>query len=308
MVFSEIGADDSILKTIENRKQKCLAKAAALKRTMEDERMQGVGWLAGIIMVHNSVIVSTLTYGAPAMTGMDVKHWDLLESVQRQCLIHMLGISNKTTHQSLLFTLGISPIKDIIKKLQITFINTLFHLKRSGQCYDTLRKDFSNGDIKGLVGEVKEYCEEYGLDDVTETYVNPEIIKKRIERVVLDRQWILDLKAKKPPLSIRRDSRAQKFYTSLPKNKAKLMLCYELGDLNFRVSRRNEAIKKYGSTECLVPFCREPDSLDHVSKCRGYTAKLKEDAGPYELIEYLAELEQERTKTFRKSLINFKTL
>ncbi len=78
MVFSCQGADDSIMKTLLARKQKCLAKAADLKRKMDDERMQGVGWLAGIIMVHNSVIISTLTYGAAAMTGMDKTHWDLL--------------------------------------------------------------------------------------------------------------------------------------------------------------------------------------------------------------------------------------
>ena len=62
------------------------------------------------------------------------------------------------------------------------------------------------------------------------------------------------------------------------------------------------------SIDCLVPYCREPDSLEHVKVCKGYTAKVKEDAGPYEFIEYLAELELERNKTFRRSLTNFKTL
>ena len=220
----------------------------------------------------------------------------------------MLGISNKTTHQSLLYVLGISPVKDVVKKLQISFINNLFHIKKSGQCYETLKQDYAVGDTKGLIGEVKEYCREYGLLDVTETYLNPEHIKKTIERVVLDRQWINDLRAKKPPISIRRENRSQRFYTNLPKNKAKLMLCYELGELNFRSSRKTEAMKKYGSVECLVPFCREPDSLEHVKECKGYSSKVDEGAGPYEFIDYLAELELERNKTFRKSLINYKTL
>ena len=68
---------------------------------------------------------------------------------------------------------------------------------------------------------------------------------------------ILDLKAKKPPMSIRRENRAQKFYSTLPKNKSKLMLCYEVGELNFRRSRRQESLKKYGNFDCLVPFCRK---------------------------------------------------
>ena len=95
---------------------------------------------------------------------------------------------------------------------------------------------------------------------------------------------------------------------NLPKIKAKLMLCYEVGELNFRRSRRNEAMKKYGSVECLVPFCKEDDSLSHVQVCPGYTAKVKDGASPYEFIDYLAELELERNKRFNRSLINFKTL
>ena len=99
-----------------------------------------------------------------------------------------------------------------------------------------------------------------------------------------------------------------KFYGTLPKNKAKLMLMWELGELNFRMARKHEALKKYGSVECLVPHCREMDELNHVKECDGYTARLRDDAGPYEFIDYLAELELERNQKFNKSLINHKTL
>ena len=308
MVFTNGGASDSIQQTLEARRQKCLAKAADIKRKLEDERMEGVGWLAGVVLVYNAVIVSTLTYGAAAMTGLTDKQWDYLESIQRQCLLHILGISLKTTHQSLLYVLGISPIKDVVKKLQISFVNNLYHIKQTGQCLETIKNDFKNGDIKGIVGEVKEYCEEYGLSDVTEYYIHPVVIKKRIERVVLDRQWIADLKGKKPPLSIRRDNRAPKFYFNLPKNKAKLMLCYEVGDLNLRKVRKHEALKRYGSTKCLFPHCNEEDTLEHLKTCDGYSTKYDENAGPYEFIDFLTSIELERNSLFRRSLVNFKTL
>ena len=308
MVFSELGASDSITKTLEVRKRKCLVKAADIKRKLEDERMMGVGWLAGAVLIHSSVIMSTLTYGAAAMIGMTPPQWDMLESIQRQCLIHILGISNKTTHQSLLFVLGLMPAKDLVKKLQICFVNNLVHIKGKGQCLDTIMQDYKAGGIRGLINEVKDNCMDYGIDDVTVTYVHPKVIKEKIDRKVLDRQWLLDLKSKKPPLSTRRESRAQKFYSTLPKNKAKLMLCYETGELNFRRGRRQEALKKYGSYECLVPFCKEDDTLVHVQTCPGYTARVKEGASPYEFIDYLAELELERNKRFNRSLINFKTL
>ena len=86
------------------------------------------------------------------------------------------------------------------------------------------------------------------------------------------------------------------------------MLCYEVGELNFRKSRKQEALSKYGSYECLIPFCKEDDSLDHVKTCPGYSSRLKDDAGPYEFIDYLCELEIERNKKFNRSLVNFKTL
>ena len=108
-------------------------------------------------------------------------------------------------------------------------------------------------------------------------------------------------------MSLRRDNRAQKLYATLPKNKAKLMLCYEMGELNFRRSRRTESIKKYGNVNCLVPHCNFEDKLSHVQTCEGYTSRLPDGAGPYEFIQYLSDLELERNKSFNRSLINFKT-
>ena len=121
--------------------------------------------------------------------------------------------------------------------------------------------------------------------------------------------WMANVEARKPPLAPKREDCKARYYSSLPINKAKLALCYELGDLNFRASRKNEAMRKYGSIKCLVPHCQENDELSHVRVCDGYTAQMKDDdPDPFERIEYLAELEEERRKRFRRSLINHKTL
>lgn len=308
MVFSKGGAADSINQTIESRKVKCLIKAADIKRKVNDERLMGVGWLAGATLIHSAVIVSTLTYGSAALTGMTKANWDQLESIQLQCLTHILGITNRITYQSLLYVLGLMPVKDVIKKLQIGFINNLFHIKNSGQCMETLKADHNIGDIKGLVGEVREYCTEYGLEDVTKVYMHPETIKNKIDRVVLDRQWLTHLRAKKPPPMVRRDDRKNRFYQCLPMNQAKLMLLYECGELNFRKGRKQEALRRYGNFKCLVPMCSGDDELSHVRECTGYTSRLKDDAGPYDIINYLSELEYERLSKFRRSLVNCKTL
>ena len=156
--------------------------------------------------------------------------------------------------------------------------------------------------------EVREYCREYGISDVTKYYVHPTEIRERIEARVFNRLWINCLGAKKPPLAARRHDGRARYYSHMPTNKAKLMLCFEVGDLNFRKSRKREALSRYGSFECLVPFCKEEDSFEHVKMCPGYTASLtKSDPEPSEIIEYLTQLEEERVKRFKKSLINFKT-
>ena len=295
--------------TIQNRRVRCLTKAAVIKRTLADERMAKFGWLAGARLLHNSVVMSTLTYGAAAFTGLSKKHWDEIESIQRHCLLHILGISTKTTYQSLLFIMGILPAKDLVKKLQIGFINNLLHIKQKGQCYDTVIAELGNTEEGGILREVKSYCIEYGIDDVTQYYVNPNVIRERIETRVFNRLWIKCIEAKKPPLAARREDGRGRHYAELPVNSAKLMLCYEVGDLNFRKNRKNEAMKRYGSIECLVPFCGEDDCFEHVRRCQGYTARLdKEDPEPMEIIEYLTKLEDERVKRFKRSLINFKTL
>ena len=308
MIFSCVGAEDSITLTIQNRRVRCLTKAATIKRALADERMARFGWLAGARLLHNSVIMSTLTYGAAAFTGMSKKQWDDIESIQRHCLLHILGISTKTTYVSLLFIMGIIPAKDLIKKLQISFINNLLHIKQKGQCFDTVRAELMSGSEGGILREVKQYCEEYGIDDVTQYYVNPQVIRERVETRVFNRLWIKCIEAKKPPLAARREDGRGRHYSELPTNKAKLMLCYEVGDLNFRKNRKQEALKRYGSYECLVPFCKEDDCFDHVRKCKGYSAQLlKDDPEPMEIIDYLTKLEEERVKRFRRSLVNFKS-
>lgn len=160
----------------------------------------------------------------------------------------------------------------------------------------------------GLLAEVREYCKYYGLPDVTKYYVPHRVIKETIECRVMNILYIKHLEAKKPPPGERRIDCRMRFYSTLPKNQAKLYLCYEVGDLNFRRNRKQESLKRYGNYECLMPFCREDDNFEHVRRCQGYSAKLtKDDPEPNEIIEFLTKLEEERFKKFKRSLINFKT-
>ena len=101
---------------------------------------------------------------------------------------------------------------------------------------------------------------------------------------------------------IRREDCTQRFYSSLPKNKAKLALLMEVGELNFRTNRKWESLKKFGSTECVVQGCGQEDTLDHVKECYGYDTKFKDDFSPMEWVDYLSKLDNERFSKYRTSL------
>ena len=211
--------------------------------------------------------------------------------------------------QTLLLVLGLLPAADIIKKLQITFVNNLIHIKGKGQCLETILQEERLGDGRGILSEVRQYCAEYGIADVTKWYTHPTEIRDRIEKSVMTKLWLSNVEARKPPRAPRREDCRARYYSTMPMNKAKLALCYELGDLNFRAARKNEAMRRYGSIKCLVPFCQEDDSYNHVRICRGYTAQLPDDdPDPYKRIDYLVELEEERRTRFKRSLINHKVI
>ena len=143
MQFSNKGSSDSISLTLETRRMKCYIKAADLKTKLEDDRVSSVGWLITAITVFNASIVSTLTYGCGSWLSMLKKHTDHLEQTQRQCLYTVLDISNRSSYRNLLSVCGIMPATDMVKKLKITFVNELVHMKGEGLCFDNLTAEFN---------------------------------------------------------------------------------------------------------------------------------------------------------------------
>ena len=154
----------------------------------------------------------------------------------------------------------------------------------------------------------QKYCADFDLPDVTLHYIPHDMMRKKIEIKTLDRLWVDHLIAKKPPPMVRRTDCTMRYYSNLPKHKAKLALLMEVGELNFRKNRKYEAMKKYGSIQCLEPTCREDDTLAHANECFGYQTRLKEEAGPYEIIDYLVELDCERMRKYHRSLLNHRVL
>ena len=224
MQFSNKGSSDSISLTLETRRMKCYIKAADLKTKLEDDRVSSVGWLITAITVFNASIVSTLTYGCGSWLSMLKKHTDHLEQTQRQCLYTVLDISNRSSYRNLLSVCGIMPATDMVKKLKITFVNELVHMKGEGLCFDNLTAEFNRGEIKTLLDEVEEHCEYFGVMNVVEIYVNPDKLKKQIYKSSMNKLWLSLLTSKKAPWGPSSAQEKGRFYFTLPRHQAKCAL------------------------------------------------------------------------------------
>ena len=306
MQFVEKGASESITQTLMSRRIKCMTKSMELVKLLEDDRIQAIGWLATAINVFNAVIVSTLIYGCGAWTGMTKAQEDLVEAIQRQCLVTVLGITPKCSYRTLLYVTGIMPAMDLVRKTKVTFVNDLFHVKGKGICKEVLTKEYELNKVKGLIKEVKDICDDLDIDDVSSNYVRPKLIKAQAAGISKCRTLTDSLCSKSAPYHHLRPGKGQKEYFTFTKEKAKLALAYDVGCLNLRGNRRVESMKKYGSVSCLVPGCTGKDTLRHVMyECQGYKVKQKHDGTAEDFVDTLYDLNQDRWQRFRTSLINW---
>ena len=306
MQFAEKGASESITQTLMSRRIKCMTKSMELVKLLEDDRIQAIGWLATAINVFNAVIVSTLIYGCGAWTSMTKAQEDLVEAIQRQCLVTVLGITSKCSYRTLLYVTGIMPAMDLVRKTKVTFVNDLFHVKGKGICKEVLTKEYELDKVKGLIKEVKDICVDLDIEDVSTTYVRPKLIKAQAAGISKCRTLTESLCSKSAPYHHLRPGRGQREYFTFTKEKAKLALAYDVGCLNLRGNRRVESMKKYGSIACLVPGCTGKDTLRHVMyDCQGYKVKQKHDGSAEDFVDTLYALNQDRWQRFRTSLINW---
>ena len=90
------------------------------------------------------------------------------------------------------------------------------------------------------------------------------------------------------------------------KLQSKLILAWRTGELNMLTNRKNESIRKLGSTECLTRVCGGEDDLDHVQECFGYEARPSSEGSEQAMADYLYELHKERVRKFKRPLIYIK--
>ena len=281
-------------RSIEIRMAKVKAKTAQAKGLLTDDLIQRVGWLQAVQSIYQSEILATALYAAEVYTNLTQKQLNMIESGLKESLYTMLEVSQYTNYAAVLSELNLVKVNHSIASLQITFLNSLMHEKKSGYYLHTLKVQEEKYPGSGLIGEVKRLCRTYGLPDVSEIPLEKEVIKEAIKTKARRELWLETLKVRKVPLIID-ELKSNKLYWHYPKREAMLVFNYKVGQLEFKNYRRQEMKRKFGDINC-VKGCEEPDDLEHVKSCGRYRTKWTEktDSHPKYLVEFLKDLESER--------------
>ena len=161
--------------------------------------------------------------------------------------------------------------------------------------------------MKGLLDEVREYSKEWQLPDLTVTQVLKRSLDYEAKKTAMNRMWRSLFNSRNIQVRWSPEKTSNRLYFTFSRIESQLVLTLNVGELNLLTYRKNESIKKYGTTGCLIQVCGGEDNLEHVSQCFGYQARPNQwDGSNKSTAEYLLELHKEQIKKFNMPLINFR--
>ena len=195
----------------------------------------------------------------------------------------------------------------MINQLKLPFFNSLLHEKGSGFCLAIILEEEELFPGTGFVAEIRQICEMYQLEDATKVYLDKNKIREKVWRVGREEVWKETLFNRRIPFNYTH-MRRPKTYMRLPRYDARLFFAFKVGELQFKDYRRGEFKAKFGNTLCFG--CQEePDTLEHVMRCKFYENRFYKTDFEYdpetqlEFIEYLKKLDRERNKRFKLPIL-----
>ena len=302
--FTDKNVRKTISRNIEDKRAKVLVKVKTIKRLLRHPAMERLGWMRAAIGLLQSIVVQTILYGTICFIDMTKQQVKDLEKIQKDAIYDVLGLSKFANYSAVLSEIGIMKMEESIKLRKMSFINKLMEAREVCKCRDILQAEDKAGKY-GLLAEVRKYSEEYKFPDLTKDQVMKTTLKRQVKEIATRRNWIKVLASNKALARWTPEKKSNRAYFSFAKLESKLMLALMIGELNFLTNRRSENMKKLGSTHCYVGVCGGEDSLEHVSQCFGYSAVPSGDGSEKAQAEYLVELNRERMKKFKTSLIYF---
>lgn len=304
--ISEKGVRDSVTKSIKKRIKAAVVKEIQISKILETDEMDRVGWIEAVKTLVNSIILSTITYAAPAFAFMTKSQVNEIELAFKEILFRQLRISRYSHYATVLLECNMIRVSDIINQYKISFVNELKYTKGAGICLKVLNEEQRLYPGTGLLDEVSNLCGLYGIDDVT---LMDDVSKEEIKEKVWDKGrkdiWGDSVKNRRVPFN-RYFFKTPKPYMTRSRYQSRLFFAFRIGELQFKDYRKGEFNKKFGNTECFMEGCNEPDRLDHVMRCEKYPSELRCELRNFnhdpneqdEFIEYLTKLDKFRYDNF----------
>ena len=304
MNFSNKGVRESITRTLDKRGGKAVGKTKLAKAVLKDERIQAIGWLDAARVLYQGTITPTLTYSSIAWVRMNKTQRKMLESYQKDCIYDLLDLLPGASYAAVLLELGLPKINAFVDQLKICYVSKLMFDKPNSQVANLLKAEENESPGAGLLGEVKELCIKYKLEDVSEIFVDPDRIKRRVTEDAMFKLLLEAKRSSKVPLRTVR-VKARKSYFGLPKIEARAIFLHNVGELNVKMNRKGLALTRYGDLTCPVPGCRMPDTQSHLTRCAGYWTRVtREISSDEELGHHLVSLHRERVYRWKMPLFN----
>ena len=129
-MFNEGGSRQTLEDQIKFRFRECEGKVAQIKMLLETPKMRVFGNLAGVKILHESIIHSTASYSAGVWLGMTKAHYKMCDR-EDKILFTLLKINFKTKYYTVSWELDMLPFSEILKREKIGLVTHLAHFKVS---------------------------------------------------------------------------------------------------------------------------------------------------------------------------------
>ena len=296
---------DIINANIKFKSSKSYQAATAIRQRVRDIRMERVGALQASALLLRSVIVPILTYATECWLHTTDKQYHEMEMIMAQAMSIVLSIPKNSCYEAMLLEIQGYHLEQWMDCLKLCYFSKKIHVKKSGILYNIIKKDIAREDLTGFVGDVKKLCAKYKLPDVTLLPLRTRYIKSACKDLSRRRCMMATLTNKKVPSLLSPDQIDYNHY-NLGVMEARAITVMRTGNLIFKNWAHYKFSKKHmGDDRCMVPTCRERDTLNHVMKCEYYDTKFTQIHGNVkDWAEYLVALNNERIKKFGQPLIS----
>ena len=246
------GLRETIEEQMKFRVKECEGKLAMIQNLMDDPTMRGIGHLAGLKVLFDSVVTSTALYSAGVWINLTKA---MLEKFDRECkrlLYTVLKINSKITFLHVCWELDILPWSYGVWREKIN-LATFLCTAKDGMAGRLARAEAERNWKCGLMREVRDWCQKYGLPDPCTVPLSSECVTEKIREVARKEMWDSVIAGKYLNTSVKSTYNfpAYIYDDFLSNHQQKILFCYRLGALEFKTRFRN----KFSNDSCIYSQC-----------------------------------------------------